>query len=901
MSGAKFGGTRGEAGAESTRLIAERVRLGLWLTLLGSSLFAVTDLRFELERVFQLYTLKLSHLPFILASFLLLRRYPTRSWAMTVAVSQVALICLLTALSSYIAEEQITGPILVIFVVYAAALIVPWGPRLQLLAVLSAAASLLLHLYLMSGTLRGIFNHDSAVVTVALGATLLVAWVLERQRRAQFERDVERRQAAAALAHAEERKSAILAAALDAIITIDREGRLVEMNPAAERMFGYAREQVLGQDIAEYFIPPASRAAHRRGIVDVLDGRVSRMLGRRVEVTAMRADGSEFPAELAVSAVGAGERLTFTGHVRDLTEQRRAATEQRRLVEILEATTDLVGTTDTEGRVLYYNAAGREMLGIGADEDLTGRRSSDNIPARSWQRIANGSVAAALAGHAWRGEGEIAARDGRVVPVSQVIIAHRDADGRIEGFSTIARDISEQKRAEEALQEEAAVSGTTARLGQELIAALDSPGLSQRLCELTAAALGADVSHTFLWQEKRHGYVPMAHFGEDGDSWEGLRVLALPTRAAPGVLARLESDDAVQLALRPLDAASLGADEIAPEEARVSEQICALAAQGGLTRGVYIALRKGGKLIGFQDASFRGRRDPVSRAQMRVARAIGQMASLVIEHAQLVDALERANRLKSEFVATMSHELRTPLNVIMGYNALLRDGDYGAVSDEQREVMRRIDRSSQELLELINATLDMSRLDAGRVPLEVREIEGADLLREIEADARHVKLRPGVSLRWVVDGSLPRLRTDPGKIKVVLKNLIGNAAKFTEEGHITLRSQTRGGELEFEVSDTGVGIPGESLPIIFEAFRQVDGSSTRRHGGVGLGLYIVRRLVDMLGGTVHVESTLGVGSTFRVRLPAAGTLASDAPAPPFDAAMAPEDGQLLFMRRAARG
>jgi signal transduction histidine kinase len=256
---------------------------------------------------------------------------------------------------------------------------------------------------------------------------------------------------------------------------------------------------------------------------------------------------------------------------------------------------------------------------------------------------------------------------------------------------------------------------------------------------------------------------------------------------------------------------------------------------------------------------------------MRIARGMAQLASMAIENAQLVEQLERANRLRSEFVATMSHELRTPLNVIVGYNELLLDGVFGALTGDQLDPLRRVDKSARELLDLINATLDMSRLEGGRVPVEVQDVWVPDLLREIEGEVRGSGERPDLQLIWQVPATLPYLRTDRIKLKMVLKNLISNAVKFTERGSVTIAAISDDGQVEFTVADTGIGIAPEAQEFIFEPFRQGDSSITRRHGGVGLGLYIVRRLMDLLGGTIALDSEIGRGSIFRVRLPAAHT------------------------------
>ena len=197
---------------------------------------------------------------------------------------------------------------------------------------------------------------------------------------------------------------------------------------------------------------------------------------------------------------------------------------------------------------------------------------------------------------------------------------------------------------------------------------------------------------------------------------------------------------------------------------------------------------------------------------------------------------------------------------------MLDEGEHNLTAD-QRHFLQRVDGSARELFELITATLDVSRLEAGRMPLEIREVPIPALLKEIEAETRELQAPSGPRWKWRVAGGLPALHTDQMKLKIVLKNLLNNASKFTEKGSITVDARSRDQGIEFCVADTGVGIAPEVLPYIFEMFRQGDSSTTRQYGGVGLGLYIVHRLLDLLGGSVTVESQVGRGTTFRVWAP----------------------------------
>jgi signal transduction histidine kinase len=249
-------------------------------------------------------------------------------------------------------------------------------------------------------------------------------------------------------------------------------------------------------------------------------------------------------------------------------------------------------------------------------------------------------------------------------------------------------------------------------------------------------------------------------------------------------------------------------------------------------------------------------------AALKILEAARTQAEAALRQAK--DAAETAERVKSEFIATLSHELRTPLSVVLGYTDLLLEGEFGAVTTEQQEVLRRVEQNARELLDLISALLDLSRLDAGRLPVEFKEVGIPELLKVVERETQGLLNQSRVALVWQVEGNLPPVRTDAGKLKMVIKNLIGNALKFTKEGSIIVGTQRHAEGIEIRVADTGIGIPKEALPVIFEPFQQLDPSSAQ---GTGLGLHIVKRLLELLGGTITVNSEVGRGSTFCVWVP----------------------------------
>jgi PAS domain S-box-containing protein len=233
-------------------------------------------------------------------------------------------------------------------------------------------------------------------------------------------------------------------------------------------------------------------------------------------------------------------------------------------------------------------------------------------------------------------------------------------------------------------------------------------------------------------------------------------------------------------------------------------------------------------------------------------------------------ALEQASALKSQFLANMSHEFRTPLNAILGYTHMLLNGVSGAVSEPQRKSLTRIDSNSQHLLALINDILDITRIEAGRMPLTVSTFRIQVLVEEVMSELEPIIRRSNLSVRATMPRTLPQLKSDRQKVKQIVLNLLSNALKFTPAGsvHITAEYDAKDRAIGIAVSDTGVGIPPDDRLKVFEDFRQLDSSPARGYGGTGLGLSICRRLSQMLGGTIDLESEVGKGSTFTLRLPA---------------------------------
>ena len=232
------------------------------------------------------------------------------------------------------------------------------------------------------------------------------------------------------------------------------------------------------------------------------------------------------------------------------------------------------------------------------------------------------------------------------------------------------------------------------------------------------------------------------------------------------------------------------------------------------------------------------------------------------------DKLEKANKIKDEFLSVMSHELRTPLNVVVGYSGMMLDGMLGEINQQQKEALQKIINRAADQLTLVNNILYATVLEAEKIKIESHEVDLKDFLHNLNS-GYDIPTSRDLVIKFEHPPELPVIRTDGQKLKQILQNLIDNAVKFTERGTITISARyiPEAKAVEFKVADTGIGISKDHLPLIFDKFRQVDSSETRLYGGVGMGLYIVGKFTELLGGTIGLESELGKGSTFTVTIP----------------------------------
>jgi signal transduction histidine kinase len=337
-----------------------------------------------------------------------------------------------------------------------------------------------------------------------------------------------------------------------------------------------------------------------------------------------------------------------------------------------------------------------------------------------------------------------------------------------------------------------------------------------------------------------------AHRGDDSRRFEGL------LREVAEYARTVQVRDIAEAAGFPLQAATLAAGFR-------SALVAPLVGPDGVLGALVIESRTPG---------------PTKDSKNRLIQTFAHQSAMAMHNALLFREVEHKGRQlaiasehKSRFFANMSHELRTPLNAVLGFTELLQDGLYGELPERAKQVLERVQANGTHLLCLINDVLDLTKLEAGELSLVLDDYAIRNVIDHVVSTSFALAHAKGLELRQEIDGELPRARGDERRLTQVLLNMVGNAIKFTDKGHVTIKARRAGNHFEIVIADTGPGIAPHDQIRIFEAFQQVDNTSTRLKGGTGLGLSISKRFVEMHGGRIELGSTPGVGSAFTIVIP----------------------------------
>jgi PAS domain S-box-containing protein len=632
-------------------------------------------------------------------------------------------------------------------------------------------------------------------------------------------------------------------------------GRFAECNAVMAHMYGLpSPEALVGRTLA--FMLPSADPEARAYLASIVEAgyRVS-----DVESKERGADGTIRWFSNSMTGVVVDGRLhRMWGSQHDVSDRKRAERAQAYLAAIVDSADDAIIAKDLDGIIQSCNAAAERVFGYSAAE-LVGQPVRILIPAE--RQGEEDDILARLR----RGERVDhfetvrLTRHGRPIDVSLTISPVRDATGVIIGASKIARDITALKAGDRErvrlLEENAAITAALNDVGTIVASDLDRDKTVQAVTdvatELTTAEFGA-----FFYNVT----------DADGESYRLYTISGVPREA----FAKFPLPRNTEV----FEPTFKGTDVVRSADITKDPRYGHNAPHAGMPPGhlpvrSYLAVPvkgRSGHVIGglFFGHSEVGR---FSELHERLAVGVASWASVALENARMYAGAQQASRLKDDFLASLSHELRTPLNAIVGYARMLRTGIIGP--ERYGKAIETIDRNATSLTQIVEDVLDVSRIVSGKLRLNVQTVEFPDVVRNaIDAVTLAAEAR-GVRVETVLDPLAAPISGDPERLQQILWNLLSNAVKFTPRGgKVQVRLEQVHSHIEVSVSDTGIGIPHDFLPHLFERFRQADAGSTRERGGLGLGLSIAKQLTEMHGGTIEAASAgVGHGATFRLKIP----------------------------------
>ena len=643
---------------------------------------------------------------------------------------------------------------------------------------------------------------------------------------------------------------AVLESALDCIITMDAEGRVREFNPAAERVFGFTRAEVVGKELAELIIPPRMRERHRLGLAHYLKTGEGPVLGHRLEINALRRNGSEILVELAISPFRINGTPFFTAYLRDITGRKRNEEASRHLGAIVESSIDAIVSMNLQGVIQSWNKGAQRIFGYAAAE-VVGQSVTILIPPERHneepgilKRICRGEEVDHY-------ETVRRRKDGSLLNVSLTVSPIKDETGKIVGASKIARDITERVR------------NDRRRLAQYTVASLLAG--SQTLSEAAPAVLQTIASIgdwvlSSLWLPEAEEDTLRYHGTWNSDS-ETLARFADASRSfafkkGEGLPGR------VWQSKKPTWIHDVAVDPNFPR--------AKVAAEAQLRGGFAFPLFAGDTVNGVIEMFSRDFVEP-DKDLLQLVTALGSQIGLFIERRCMEEELQRekdsaqaANAAKDRFLATLSHELRTPLTPVMIWAGGMLD--QAGLTEEIEQGLRMVVRNVELEARLIDDLLDLTRVSRGKLQLQLQPADAHELLRHAMEIVRGGIQDRQLNLEIALQAASHEVMVDPPRLQQVFWNVLRNACKFApEKGLVSVRTSNRSPDtITIEIKDNGAGIEPQFLERIFDAFEQLQS----RREGLGLGLAISKSIVEMHHGSIRAESEgLGKGATLVIDLP----------------------------------
>jgi two-component system, chemotaxis family, CheB/CheR fusion protein len=645
-----------------------------------------------------------------------------------------------------------------------------------------------------------------------------------------------------------------LDSALDCIITMDASGRVQEFNPASEQVFGFSRSEAVGRELAELIIPPRLRERHRQGLARYLKTGEGPLIGKLIEVEALRRDGSEILVALAINATQVDGSPIFTAYLRDITERKRAEETNRRLAAIIESSGDAIISKDLDELVTSWNKEAERLFGYGADE-IIGKPMTVLVPPdrhneelRIIERLRQGE-------RVLRYETVYLRKDGTALHVSLAVWPIKDETGNVIGASKIARDITERIRTERrrttqyAVTNLLAASWTLAEVATELLEAMASSGdwAFAAIWTYDEAARGLRCRN--VWHEASERVKKFSDLS---------LVVTLPEgQGLPG---------RVWNSKKPTWVYDVTRDPNFPR--------APYAAAADLHGGFAFPLFFQGEIDGIMELFSHNVVEPDDDL-LQMVEALGSQIGLFIARGRIVQELQRhkenagaASTAKDRFLGLLSDKLRAPLTPVLTWAGKIAEQSH--LRPEVQQGLKMVRGNVELEMRLIEDVLDLGQIARGKMTLQLRKADTHELLRSaleiVRSDIEQRHLTPVVAL----EASWHELVADAPRLQQVFWSVLHNACKFTpENGAISVRSYNPSPRrITIEISDNGIGIEPQFVEKVFYAFEQADSHSQ----GLGLGLAISKAIVEMHSGTIRVHSEgLGKGATFVIELPIRGS------------------------------